>query len=167
MTALFNGSTRLRSGDAQLRTPPTITESQSAVVRRRDSGCGDSSALRAGVDRAHDQRGLDWQRWTAVGSELDKRGTAAVCGDRGGDCRLGRPRGGFEDHGLAAEQPGAQGVIAQDGQNRIYTPRLGVNDISGLSKLAVGRKHAHESLTLGVRKAVSPSLTLKDRPTLQ
>ena len=40
-----------------LRALRTITESQFVVMRRSDSGVGDSGALRMGVGRSHDRRG--------------------------------------------------------------------------------------------------------------
>ena len=40
-----------------VRTLRTITESQFVVMRRSDSGVGDSGALRMGVGRSHDRRG--------------------------------------------------------------------------------------------------------------
>jgi hypothetical protein len=43
--------------DQQLRALRTITESQFVVMRRSDSGVGDSGALRMGVGRSHDRRG--------------------------------------------------------------------------------------------------------------
>ena len=42
---------------APLRALRTITESQFVVMRRSDSGVGDSGALRMGVGRSHDRRG--------------------------------------------------------------------------------------------------------------
>jgi hypothetical protein len=41
----------------ELRALRTITESQFVVMRRSDSGVGDSGALRMGVGRSHDRRG--------------------------------------------------------------------------------------------------------------
>ena len=41
----------------QLRAFRTITELQFVVLRRSDSGVGDSGALRMGVGRSHDRRG--------------------------------------------------------------------------------------------------------------
>jgi len=43
--------------DNDLRALRTITESQFVVMRRSDSGVGDSGALRMGVGRSHDRRG--------------------------------------------------------------------------------------------------------------
>jgi hypothetical protein len=43
--------------NAPLRTLRTITESQFVIMRRSDSGVGDSGALRMGVGRSHDRRG--------------------------------------------------------------------------------------------------------------
>jgi hypothetical protein len=48
---------RRRRGTPLLRTLRTITESQFVVMRRSDSGVGDSGALRMGVGRSHDRRG--------------------------------------------------------------------------------------------------------------
>ena len=42
----------------QVRALRTITESQFVVMRRSDSGVGDSGALRMGVGRSHDRRGV-------------------------------------------------------------------------------------------------------------
>ena len=42
---------------SELRALRTITESQFVVMRRSDSGVGDSGALRMGVGRSHDRRG--------------------------------------------------------------------------------------------------------------
>src|SRR4029077_8728394 len=64
-----------RAAEVQrLRALRTITESQFVVMRRSDSGVGDSGALRMGVGRSHDRRGGHLQRWEAVGSKLDERG---------------------------------------------------------------------------------------------
>jgi hypothetical protein len=85
------------------------------------------------------------KRWATVGSTLDEQGRRLFAAIEVRTAGWGVSK----DHGLAAELPGAHGAIAQDGQNRIHTPALGVNDISGLSKLAAGRKLAHESVILG------------------
>jgi len=42
-----------------LRTARTLTESRFAVLRRSDSGLGDSGVRRTGVGRSHDRRGSD------------------------------------------------------------------------------------------------------------
>src|SRR5271166_2511347 len=44
---------------AELRTLRTITESRRVVLRRNDSGVGDSGMWRRGVVRSHDRRGGD------------------------------------------------------------------------------------------------------------
>jgi hypothetical protein len=49
--------TELHTDDPELRALRTITESQFEVMRRSDSGVGDSGALRMGVGRSHDRRG--------------------------------------------------------------------------------------------------------------
>jgi hypothetical protein len=51
------GANSLRAIAAGLRTLRTITESPSGVVRRIDSGVGDSGVRRTGVVRSHDRRG--------------------------------------------------------------------------------------------------------------
>jgi hypothetical protein len=48
---------RFAESGIDVRALRTITESQFVVMRRSDSGVGDSGALRMGVGRSHDRRG--------------------------------------------------------------------------------------------------------------
>src|ERR1700680_4710275 len=57
-----------------VRTGRTLTESQSAVLRRNDSGGGDSGTLRTGVGRSHDRRGRDSAAMGGGGVEARRRG---------------------------------------------------------------------------------------------
>jgi hypothetical protein len=63
-----------------LRTARTITESQSGVMRRSDSGLGDSSARRTGVDRSHDRRGRHSAALGRGRFEARRAGAAIICG---------------------------------------------------------------------------------------
>src|ERR1700730_2430084 len=64
----------------ELRTARTITESQSGVMRRSDSGLGDSSARRTGVDRSHDRRGRHSAALGRGRFEARRAGAAIICG---------------------------------------------------------------------------------------
>src|SRR6202521_5275706 len=81
-----------------VRTGRTLTESQSAVLRRNDSGGGDSGTLRTGVGRSHDRRGCDSAAMGGGGFDARRAGAAVVGGGGGSECGLGRSRGRLEDH---------------------------------------------------------------------
>src|ERR1700732_4981056 len=84
-TFVINAGTTIRAaawagGTAKLRTARTITESQSGVMRRSDSGLGDSSARRTGVDRSHDRRGRHSAALGRGRFEARRAGAAIICG---------------------------------------------------------------------------------------